>query len=242
MKNFYFTLFALLFSATAFGQKTEFSIGLNSGLFSFAGSRASGTANIYSYPQTDYYTDLGFGAKKALSYGVSLNLKRVTKRKMLLGVNFGFEVLRSKASVDKVYESNDTVGLDATGKIFDNNSFLNLNPYIGYRFAFRHFSLDLTGGFELAYNFKETTRGKATATNGKKYTVFDRTTPSVGFDLRPGVQLSANYKKLELYVGYSYGLVDYMMWTKTEVYPGVNYVTPDAYARLLRFGVTYKIK
>ena len=244
MKKLYFTLFALLFSAIAFGQKTEFYIALNSGVFNFNGSAASQSTDIFDSPFTGKsHAILGFGAQKALSYGISLNLRRVTKNKMLLGVDLGFEVLRSQASVDTVY-GGDFVAtkFDGTGKIFVNNSFLNLNPYTGYRFAFKDFSFDLTGGFDFAIRFKETIRGNATISNGGRITVFDRTTPNVWFDFRPRVQLAANYKKLGLYVGYSYGLVDYTMWSKAPTNQDGSNTSADAYARLLRFGVTYRIK
>lgn len=244
MKKLYFTLFALLFSSFAFGQKTEFSVGLNSGLFSFTGSAASQSVDIDENPFTGKnYTNQIFGAKEALSYGLSLNLKHVTKYKMLFGADLGFEVLRSRASVDTVY-GGDFVGweYDGTGKIYFNNSFLNLNPYIGYRFAFKDFSFDLIGGFDVAIKLKETTRGSAIISNGTKISIFDRTTPNVWFDFRPRVQLAANYKKLALYVGYSYGLVDYKMWSKAPTIQNGNSSLSGAYARFLRFGIEYKIK
>lgn len=241
MKKTFFTLAALLFFAHAFGQKTEFRVALNSGLFSFVGPLAKGTTTIYYYTQTNKsVSNLAFGAKKALSYGLSLNLKRLTKTNILLGVDLGYEVLRSKASIDEVYEYNGTTGnkYNATGQIFLNYSFLNLNPFIGYRFELRHFSVDLTGGLDFGYSLNVTTNGHATTTDGRKYTIFDRGSNSVSFDLRPRVQLSADYKKMGLYVGYSYGLIDYMMWAK--VYG--NGSSPRALTRLVRFGITYKIK
>lgn len=241
MKKVFFTLTVLLFFVHTFGQKTEFRVALNSGLFSFVGPSAKGTTAIYYYTQTNTSnSNLAFGAKKALSYGLSLNIKRLTKTNILLGVDLGYEVLRSKASIDKVYEYDGTTAneYNATGQIFSDYSFLNLNPFIGYRFYLKYFSVDLTGGFDVGYCLSAMANGNATATNGKKYTTLDRERKSVSFDFRPRVQLSANYKKLGLYLGYSYGLINYLMFTKVEI----NVDSWRSLTRLIRFGITYKIK
>jgi hypothetical protein len=57
----------------------------------------------------------------------------------------------------------------------------------------------------------------------------------MSFDFRPGFQFSADYKRYGLYVGYSYGLINYMMGYKSDAING-------AYSRIFRFGVTYQIK
>jgi len=61
----------------------------------------------------------------------------------------------------------------------------------------------------------------------------DRT--GITFDFRPRIQFDVDYKKFGLYVGYSYGLINYMMY-----YDGDAIL--ESYARFFRFGITYKIK
>jgi len=235
MRQIFLIISAVLIFTNVSGQKTELRVSLNSGLFSFSGVSAKATTSINYDDQTKSgYTNNPYGSKAALCYGVSLNLKRVTKMNIIFGLDLGYETLRSKISIDRIDGYNGTpYQYSASGKTFLNNSFLNFNPFIGYRFIVNNICFDLTGGFDYGYILKANEDGSATATNGIKYTTsLDR--KDITFDLRPRVQLSTEYKVIGLYIGYSYGLMDYMMHYKG----GTN----DASARLFRFGITYKIK
>ena len=236
MKQLFLTMITFLTLTNVFGQKTELRASLNSGLFSFSGVSSEATTSINYNDQTKSgYTNNPYGSKVALCYGVSLNLKRITKRNIIFGLDLGYETLRSKITIDRIdgYNGTSTYQYNASGKTFLNNSFLNFNPFIGYRFIVNNICIDLTGGFDYGYILKAKEDGHATATNGIKYTTsMDR--KDVTFDLRPRIQLSTEYKEIGLYVGYSYGLIDYMMNYKG----GTN----EASARLLRFGITYQIK
>ena len=84
MKKVILTIAALLILTNLFGQKTELSGALNSGLLSFSGFSSRGTTSINWDDQTNSgYTNGVYGTKSALCYGISFNLNRVTKRNFL---------------------------------------------------------------------------------------------------------------------------------------------------------------
>ena len=91
----------------------------------------------------------------------------------------------------------------------------------------------MTGGLDIGYGLKADENGSAIASNGTNYiTSADRKT--IKTDIRPRLQVSAQYKKLGLYMGYSAGLTNY----KSGYIGGTN----ECYATLLRFGASYLLK
>jgi hypothetical protein len=235
MKKIVSTLFSLFLLTCTYAQKTEFGISLNSGLFSFAGASSGAITgiNINSSSSTNTgYTNNPWGSKVGLCYGISANIKQVTKKNLVLGLDLGYEVLRSKVSINSVWISNDEY-YDAEGQTFLNNDFINLFPQIGYRFNTKEVSFDLVAGCDIAFCLSATEKGDAKASNGIRYTTSIDRIPT-NKDFRPRVQLTANYKKAGIYVGYSYGLSNY----KKKFWGGVN----EAYSRLFRFGLTYRLK
>lgn len=240
MKKLFFAFVPFLFLTDTFGQKTEYSLSFNSGLFSFAGESAEKTSQInYSsncwIPETGGYTNNPYGSKSGLSYGLSINAKRITKKRVVLGLGLGYETLRSRISITEIGEHNmgDSFHLSAKGRTNLNYGFINLNPQIGYRFSKNNILFDLTAGFDAAYCLYTRERGKATAENGEKYKS-SRNRKTISTDIRPRIELSARLGQNGISVGYSYGLSNY----KSGYIGGVN----QCYARLLRFGFTRQIK
>src|ERR1700689_792756 len=85
----------------SFAQKTETSISFNSGLFSFSGQSAEGTTFInYDATTKSGYTNNSYGSKNALCYGFSFQRKRIAGWNFILGYDLGYEVLRSKISIN----------------------------------------------------------------------------------------------------------------------------------------------
>lgn len=230
------TFSALLFFSIVSGQKIELNLSFNSGLFSFSGKSAQSSSFInYSSSTNSGYTNNPYGSKNGPCYGVSANIKRVSKRGLIVGADLGYESLSSKVLINSVsdYSGVITTGYDATGKTLLNYDFINLYPFIGKCFIAKAVSFDLTGGVEFGRCLSTKEKGNATATNGNKYaTEVDRKT--IKTDIRPRIQVSVNYQKAGIYFGYSYGLINYM-----EGYiGGIN----ESYSRLFRFGLTYQIK
>jgi hypothetical protein len=236
MKQLLFILTFLLLLINLSAQKTELRGALNSGLFSFSGHSSGRKTSINWNDQTNSgYTNNPYGSENALCYGFSINLKRVTKKHFLLGFDLGYESLRSKISIDKIdgYDGISVYQFAAAGKTFLNSSFLNLNPFFGYRIDSKNISFDLTGGFEVGYCLNASEKGTATDSKGNRYST-SRDSKSLRTDIRPGIHVAAYYHKFGLYTGYSFGLVNYMMYVKGD---GVW----ESYSRLVRFGVTYRI-
>lgn len=236
MKKLILTLTSVFFLTITYGQKTQFGVSINSGLFSFVGQSAESTSFINFSDQTNSgYTNNPYGSKSGFCYGLSGNIKRISKRNVIFGLDLGYEILRSKVTINKIsgFTGTSTYEYDASGQTFLNSNFINLNPFFGYRISAKQINFDITGGLDIGYFLNTDEKGNATAINGTKYeTSIDRKT--LKWDKRLRVQLSVDYKKLGLYLGYSFGLSNYM-----NGYVGG---TNEAYSRIFRFGMSYQIK
>jgi hypothetical protein len=228
-------LYGLLVISSSFGQKTELGISLNSGLFSFAGNSAAGTSFINSNAMVfPAYTNNPYGSRMGWCDGVSVDLKRVNRGRFLLGISIGYEELRSRVSLTSVAVTNQTLqySVAAHGHTDLASRFINLFPSAGYRLMQSKLTIDLTGGLDLARCLSTRENGKAYASNGETFTT-SRDRKTIAMDVRPRLQLSAAIHKTAVYVGYSYGLINYM----SGYVGGVN----NSYSRLLRVGLQYQL-
>ena len=235
MKNLIPLCLALLLAYPSIAQKTETFLSLNSGLFSFRGVSATDISQINLYSDNLGYTNNPFGAQNGLSMGLSYQVQHVANGGFIAGIGLGYEILRSKLTVDAVntFDGRSTVQLDATGRSNLSNHFINGFPYVGYRIVANPVTMDLTAGVDAGYILKSYESGQATGSNGLKYSSFlDRT--GNRFDVRPRVQLSASYSRIGAYVGYAYGLVNYRKgWVG-----GQNQCSSE----VVRFGLLYKLR
>lgn len=161
---------------------------------------------------------------------------RVTKKNILYGVDLGYENVRSKTTINGVNDYNSVVlyaGLyPASGKTYLNFSFINIEPFAGYRLNLKPVHIDITAGVDIARCLSAKEEGNARTTTGLAFsTSVDRKT--ITTDIRPRIQLAAGYKKFGVYAGYSFGQVNY----KKDYAGGIN----ESYLRMLRFGVTYRL-
>lgn len=227
MKKIPFIIMAQIISLMAVAQQSEFSVSLNSGLFSFEGAGVESTTNI----NEARYTNNPYGSHPALSYGISTDYKYVTAGRFIAGVGLGYEKLRSRVDIDKVFLN--TMPLEATGRTFLSHEFLNLNPFIGYRLPIRQVVVDLTVGIDVGILLNAYERGRATASNGQVFTASSDRAHMMNTDLRPRIQLEAHYKQYGIYVGHSTGLSNY----QEGMVGGVEH---GAWSKMLRFGVSYR--
>lgn len=230
------TCLFLLFAVKMHAQRTEYSIALNSGLFSFTGKSATSTSFINYNGSLNYsYTNNPFGSQSGLSYGLSGNVKRISKHYFLVGFDLGYERLISKTSINSVSASTATMtyGYDASGKTMLNFDFINFQPFAGYRINAGAIILDVTAGMDIAFCLNATEKGNATSVTGTEYST-NVNRKNITTDLRPRVQLSAHYRKTGIYLGYSLGLYNY----QSGIIGGSN----DCYSRMLRFGVAYRLR
>ncbi len=236
MRKLGLLLLPFIFISTAFGQSTEFSVHLNSGLFSFGGESATANSIIIvsDVASQGNYTNNPYGTNKTLSYGLSAQLQRITNNKLILGLQSGYELLRSEVRIDDVSGEFPDPPSSASGQTTFKNGFISLYPNIGQRFNFKNLDIDLTIGPELGFNVVSREKGEAT-TNNDIVIETDRERNGFDTDYRLRSSLTIYYKKWGISTGYSYGLSNY-----SSDLVGAN--NREQYSRFLRFGVTYRIK
>ncbi len=233
MKKALLTFSILLILTPTFCQKIGLKVALTSGLFSFTGKSTTSNSFInanVNQPNSGY-TNNPFGSNKALCYGVSATFSRFSKRNFIVGVEMGYAVLRSSVDINGVSLSGSSIPV--SGETIVTQNFINLFPHIGQRLTFSNLSVDIIGGLELGRCLKMAENGRATAQDGTVFTTF-RDRKNLQFDVRPTVQLAIKLAKIGAYVGYSYGVMNYLS--------GSVGGTNDGFGRLIRFGLTYEIQ
>ncbi|MCO4294748.1 outer membrane beta-barrel protein [Solitalea sp. MAHUQ-68] len=220
MKKLLIVCFTLISFRTA-AQQTEYSLHLGSGLFSFGGESAQNTSFI-----NQNYTNNPYGTKSGFSYSICAQIQRATKWNFIYGLQAGYESLSSKIMINDVYL--DDMIFSVNEQTILTNQFININPFLGYRFKLG-IPLDLTAGADYGLGISSKERAE---TFSPDVTVDnERKIPGLDFRLRFG--LATYYKKVGFNVGYSYGLTNY-----TAEMIGAN---RENYSRFIRFGISYKI-
>ncbi|HEX6982146.1 MAG TPA: outer membrane beta-barrel protein [Balneolaceae bacterium] len=235
MKKLSLLFIHFIFVATVYGQATEYSIHLNSGLFSFGGESATGSSFIIASDvgTINNYTNNPYGTNKALSYGLALQIQRITSGQSVLGLQLGYEMLRSHVQINSISTNHPDSPFPASGQTTLKHDFLNVYPNFGYRFRLQNMPIDLTVGPEFGFNLSSRETGKATFNDGSLIkTNTERSDP--GTDIRLRSSLTIYYNDWGISAGYSYGLNNY-----TSGLAGAN---SENFSRFIRFGLTYKIK
>jgi hypothetical protein len=233
-KTLLFFIFLLLLTKIT-AQKTEFSIALNSGLFTFSGASAEKTTSMnFDNSTTSGYTNNPYGAKFGLGYGVSTNLKRITKDNIVIGFGLAYETLRSKISIDRIdyYGNTSNIPNTASGQTYLRLNCLNFNPQLGYRFYFNKLTFDIVGGFDIAYILRANEKGRAVDSDGIIYTTA-RDRKTINVDFHTNTQFCVYYRKIGFSLVFAQGFRNY----RAGFLGGTN----ECYARLLRFGLAYRL-
>jgi len=250
MKQFLLTVFGLLFITYLHAQKIEVSIQANSGLFNYSGASATSSSTINQPSNnTNYtnYTNNPYGNKKAFSYGLGVQTQLVTGCGFIIGLQTGYDILRSKTDITGVYPFEVFFAFPnyfsyyipaptpATGATYLQDKFINLNPYLGYRVHYKKVKLDILPGADIAFNISSYDKGKATQTftNGQTYQT-DLKLPNAPRDVRLKMGLAAYYDRFGINASYARGLTNY---EKNRI-GDAGY---DAKSRLIRFGISYLI-
>lgn len=228
------TVLLVVLSLNVYGQSTDYGIKLNSGFFRFSGESAEKTEQInYDLEKEDGYTNNPYGNKYGLTYGISASVTRTTKSNLRLGIDFGYEILRSRIDIDAVWQHSDNINetVLATGKTNLNYSFINLFPSIGYQLSISSYNLFFDVGLEFGYCLHSMEKGTAKSESRKYETSRDRKT--IELDVRPRIQIGIQKNKIGGYIGYSKGLINY----KSGFAGGTN----EAYSEIIRVGLTYQL-
>jgi hypothetical protein len=222
-----------LFGPFASGQHTEIRLNAGSGIFSYRGSGSSSTSTGVLYDFAPLISTTPYGKKPGFSYSFGLQVQQVTKQNHVFGLDLSFERLKSKKEVI-VFVASDVEGAPSpppqSVQVSLANSFVTLSPFIGQRLLYKAITLDVSIKSDLAYYLKNQEVIK-TSDNMEGRVIYNHSQRKSFADLRPGIQISATYKKLGLAAGYSIGLINFQ--------PGT---TDKAYTRLLSTRVSYRLK
>ena len=227
MKNLF--LFSLLLCfQTGFGQSTKFSVYANSGTSSFKGGGALKSAEYYTggpWCMCDENDPMAFGAKRAVSYGAGLNFERVFKNNFLAGLELGYEVLRTRASITNFVL--DDMIFRVSGKNINVNHFVNAFPHAGYQFPkLDQITFALSAGADFGFGLDSYDKASIPDFLKKSY----RNTDNIlALDFRPRVHLSASFNRFALTAGYAYGLSD---WAHSN---------SSASLSVIRMGLQYRL-
>lgn len=228
--KYFLTLFLLSISLLLKAQQLEIRANVNSGFYSYRGNGAESVSRVNGTT----YTNNPYGSKGGLSYGLSLNARKVTKSNFIFGADLGYEMLRSKVKLE-YFDVIGDIASDFRGRTYLNTSFINLFPYLGVRFNVNEQAFDLMGGLDIGYVLSSREKGDAKSIDNAQFHIeTSRDRKDINTDLRPRIQLSTEFDKIGLYVGYSHGLSNYRA--------NLTGLNADAYSRMWRVGISYRLK
>jgi hypothetical protein len=246
MKYPLLALSAMLLTTQLHAQKIEVSAHADASLYHFAGNGAVSSTFINDAGISDSYFNNPYGNKNGFGYGGSIQGQFVSKGGFIIGVQGGYEFLKSEADITSVYPppSPDAYYTFAStmpaarGTAYLQQQNINLNPYLGYRLLFKVITLDLMPGIDFGFNLNSTEKGSATTASPETYTV-DRKLQDFPTDVRLRMALAVWYKKFGLTFSYAHGLKNFEP-DLNQPY-GYTGVAQEAHSELLRFGVCYRI-
>jgi len=204
-----FLLLLLPFIPNAYGQYTEYSIHINSALFAFSGNSNASSSFVDDYPSPPgNYISNPYGNNFTPSYGIDAQIQRVNRVKMVIGFQFGYELLRSHVKIDAVISDYDNSISPAIGGATLKMGFFNLYPYIGHRLTTHSLKIDLSIGPYLGFNVsnKEKSTIKLKTATGSCCTLsLDHKirNPGTDFGLRP--TMTIYYGHWGISTSFSYG-------------------------------------
>lgn len=235
MKRTFIFLFPILFSVQVFGQTTEYSVQLTSGFFSFRGPDASTSTSYNLNTTTSGYANDPYGRMSAFSYGVDMQIQRVTKKYFIYGLQVGYESLASKIKIDDIVTpfmgAYPVAPISKDSKTILTNQFFTLHPFIGGRLnIIKGIKTDLTAGADFAFCTSSEEHATVHTSLVNFDTKLNRNKPHLDSRLR--VDINNYYKHFGLTIGYSYGLTNY----EAKMIPGGR-----VYSQMIRLGLVFKL-
>ena len=241
MKRLLLTTFLILSCIYLYAQKVELSVVANTGLFNFSGASASNSTYIGN---GFIVTNNPYGSQKTFSYEVGLQAQYVVKCGFIVGLQTGYDILRSKTEINEqvayIFATPSPSYASFQGPpTFIGETYLldksvNLSPYLGYRFSLKNIQLDILPGVDIGININSYDKGNATSDyDGIVYTT-DLKRPKEPTDIRLKMGTALYFKRLGINASYAYGLTDY---NKNMIGDG----TTNTQSRFIRLGASYRI-
>lgn len=231
-------LFLLPFTllTAVYGQSTEYSIHLNSGLFSFSGySQARAFVEDAPSPPGNYI-DNPCSKQETLSYGIAAQIQRLNKDNVIMGIRFGYQRLRSHVKINAIISDYDNVISPALGEATLEMGLIDLFPNIGYRILKHALKIDLAIGPDIGFNIshKENSKVKMkTFTGSCCELITNYKTHDPGTDIGIRSSLTLYYGKWGVSAGFSYGLHNYRKISRRAY--------GKHFSRFIRLGLVYKV-
>ncbi len=228
MRNLFYLLTFFASHAPGFGQRTEFSIQAGSGLFSYRGPNAVNETGIYF---TDgFYVSNPYGRASGLSYSLAGQIQHIAQSNWIYGMQTGYEQLTSCVAIASV-TGYFGIPMPITRRVDLQNTYLNVNPFVGKRFGNDQLCLDATVGLDAGIGLVSRLKTSGEQTGPLPYAEPRWPIPDV--DIRPRVNLTGYYQAYGLSIGYSYGLSNYT--------PAPYTTKASTYAQYWRAGVIYRL-
>lgn len=247
MKKYILILAPLLISGLQLSaQKLEVTVQANTGLFHFAGKSSTATTQVLQGSTTGDPMNRAnnpYGSKNGFSYGGSVQVQTVSKGGFIVGLQGGYELLRSKAEVNKYTPiilnptEYDIIANDpsfaVTGHVAFQNQSINLNPYIGYRFQLNKVKLDILPGMDIGLILDSRDKGEVKDKEGNVFKV-DYKRSKAPTDVRLRLGAAASYGRYGLNASFAHGLTNYMK-------DMVGDASFNAHSEYFRLGLSYRL-
>lgn len=225
----------LLFCKISLAQRTTFSVGVNSGVSRFTGPSAekttsSGTGGPFcncAMREASY-----LGSVPAATYGASLAVQHEYKNHFLLGLEAGYENLRTRINIEQ-YQIDDMIFNTKNAYSITRNHFINIFPSAGYNFPIADdLDLSLRGGADFGIGLSSSSR-LVIRDIFEDDQHADRDGLAPGLDFRPRIEAKISGKRLGLTVNYSHGVTNWLTgWAGGPT---------ELYMRVWRVGIQYRI-
>ena len=248
MKNIIFLLFFFFtigigVSFTSQAQGMEYNILGGKGLFHYVTKNAKepyySAINLSSRSEAGNYANNPYGNKNGQSFQLAFELKKVTRRKLIWGSFIEYESVESKKKINWVFGPSSYDFREATGNFSLKNNFLVISPYIGYRFQFSKFYCDVMCGTDISNGISKVhQQGSATISSSGELVQVNKSSKAESYDLfetRARLQTEFAYKKVGLYLGYSWGFYKGHLaaFGGTPLY---------SFSRYFKVGILYRLK
>jgi hypothetical protein len=253
-------LFAV--SSLLHAQSFEMSVGASSGMFAYKGAGATAnTVLIEGYQNTNNYVNNPYGSKYAFSYSAFIQPQYVFKSAFIIGLQGGYDILRSKTAITSVYPYETLAptyysvagGAEAaSGTDILQAQEIHFNPYIGYRINTGSVKLDVMPGMNFGFDLKARERGSASLTGSGSSTPYETNNklPNLRTDVQLKLGVGAEWHRWSLVASYAYGLSDILPKVYTTVNPeplnGGPYISNSGsdnkiHSSLFELGISYRL-
>ena len=237
-----FIVLVILKQSVLFCQHTELNIAFQTGVFgyktntkvepffSMLNEGTAGSSNIV-YPNNSW------GTHSQFPYCISLDTRRVTKRKNLLGILLSYESLTTSKELHYIFHANAVNLAPATGKCTLQNNFFTMTMYFGRRLKFGILTDDITAGFYIGLSKFHHEWGYATdqATQVEyKFDLSSNTSQYEGFtnaDAGYTFQNILYHKRFGLSIAYSGGVQNFEGNTSAD----------KTYSKFFKAGIVFKL-